>query len=302
VIGARIGAGREAEVYAWGDDAVVKLFRPGLAGHRTEAAALAALEGHGVAPRLIDVVEQDGRTGLVLERLAGLDLLVQLERHPARLLGWARILAETHRAVHAIAAPAGLPDVRHVLATRIERAALPPPLRAYALNVLSGLPDGDRLLHGDFHPGNLLVPGDQEVVIDWVGAARGVPEADHARALLLLRWSDLPPDAPPMFRALLRAGRSLLAHQYARTYSRGANRSPSAVAAWLTVHAAARLAEGIEAEHPALIRLVDRARRRARSSGKRRAVERSGAGIRTPATVGCLVEPGPGRGADFPHR
>jgi hypothetical protein len=266
VIGARIGAGREAEVYAWGDDAVVKLFRPGFAGHRTEASALAALEGHGVAPRLIDVVEQDGRAGLVLERLDGLDLLVLLQRHPARLLGWARILAETHWAVHAVTAPAGLPDLRHVLATRIERAALPPPLRAYALNVLSGLPDGDRLLHGDFHPGNVLVARDRISVIDWVGAARGVPEADHARTLLLLRWSDLPPDTPPMFRALLRAGRSLLAYQYARTYSRGSNRSPSAVADWLTVHAAARLAEGIEAEHPALLRLVDRARHRARSA------------------------------------
>src|SRR5690606_29121698 len=120
------------------------------------------------APRLIDVVEHDGRTGLVLERLAGPDLLVLLQRHPARLVGWARMLAGTHRAVHAVAAPAGLPDVRHVLATRIERAALPPPLRAFALNVLSGLPDGDRLLHGDFHPGNVLVAGDRAGVIDWV--------------------------------------------------------------------------------------------------------------------------------------
>jgi hypothetical protein len=40
VIGPKLGAGREAEVYAWGDDAV------------------------SVAPRLIDVVDCAGRPGL----------------------------------------------------------------------------------------------------------------------------------------------------------------------------------------------------------------------------------------------
>jgi hypothetical protein len=29
MIGSKLGAGREAEVYAWDDDAVVKLYRPG---------------------------------------------------------------------------------------------------------------------------------------------------------------------------------------------------------------------------------------------------------------------------------
>jgi aminoglycoside phosphotransferase (APT) family kinase protein len=265
VIGARVGAGREAEVFAWGDDAVVKLFRPGFAGHRTEAAALTALDGHGIAPRLIDVVEQDGRTGLVLERLDGRDMLALLQRHPARILRCARTLAETHRAVHAVAAPPGLPDLRQVLATRIGRAALPSPLHAFALQVLDGLPDGDRLLHGDYHPGNVLVAEDRVRVIDWVNAARGAPEADHARTLLLLRWSALPPDMPAVFRALLRLGRARLAREYARAYLRGSPRSPSTVASWLTVHAAARLAEGIEAEHSVLIRLVDQARRQARS-------------------------------------
>ncbi|WP_211240058.1 hypothetical protein, partial [Promicromonospora kroppenstedtii] len=67
--GPRIGVGREAEVYAWGADAVVKLYRDGFAGHRAEAAALAALAGHRVAPDLVEVVEREGRPGLVLERV-----------------------------------------------------------------------------------------------------------------------------------------------------------------------------------------------------------------------------------------
>lgn len=51
MIGAKLGAGREADVHAWGDNAVVKLYRPGFGGHRAEALALASLDGHDFAPR-----------------------------------------------------------------------------------------------------------------------------------------------------------------------------------------------------------------------------------------------------------
>jgi hypothetical protein len=56
-----------------GDDAVIKLYRPGFLGHRAEAVALAELDGRGIAPKLLDTMEYDGRTGLVLERLGGSD-------------------------------------------------------------------------------------------------------------------------------------------------------------------------------------------------------------------------------------
>ena len=49
IIGPKLGAGREAEVFAWGDDAVLKLYRLGYRGHDAEAAALAALNGRGGA-------------------------------------------------------------------------------------------------------------------------------------------------------------------------------------------------------------------------------------------------------------
>jgi Ser/Thr protein kinase RdoA (MazF antagonist) len=196
MIGARIGAGREADVHAWDGDAVVKLYRPGFAGHRAEALALAALDGHCVAPRLIDTVECDGRTGLVLERLAGSDMLSLLQRQPWRMLRLARALAGAHLAVHHVQAPADLPDLRSVLAARIDDAVMPPRLREYALRVLDGLPGGERLCHGDYHPGNVLVAADRVAVIDWAYAARGVPEADHARTMMMLRWADPLPGTP----------------------------------------------------------------------------------------------------------
>jgi hypothetical protein len=261
VIGPKLGEGREAEVFAWDTNAVVKLYRPGFGGRQAEAAALAKLDGRGVAPRLIDVVDFDGRLGLVLERLGGADMLALLQRQPWRVLGLARALAKTHRAIHDVRASADLPDLRQVLAARIDDAtALPSRLRGFAMRVLDGLPDGDRLCHGDYHPGNVLVDADRVGVIDWAGAARGVPDADHARTLLLLRWASPLPGTPLMFRGLTAAGRSVFAYTYARTYRSGG--SPHALReldSWLTVHAAARMSEGIEVEHPKLIGLINRA-------------------------------------------
>jgi hypothetical protein len=261
-IGPALGAGREAEVFAWEPDAVVKLYRPGFLGYDAEGSALRLLDGHDIAPKLVDVVDVDDRRGLVVERLRGPDMLRMLERRPWRLTFLARRLATAHRRIHRIAAPDSLPDLREVMEARIQRAPLPAELREFALRELSVLPDGDRLAHGDYHPGNVLMTGDGDVVIDWAGAARGSPEADHARTLLLLRWADPLPGTSPLARGLIMAGRSIFARTYAYHYRRAAAVSPHHVSSWLTVAIAARMSEGIEGEHPKLRALLEAARRR----------------------------------------
>ena len=81
MIGPKIAEGREAEVYAWNGDAaaVLKLYRPGYSGHIAESAVLTRLGIGGVAPRLIDALEIDGRHGLLLTRLPPLT---------AEVVGW----------------------------------------------------------------------------------------------------------------------------------------------------------------------------------------------------------------------
>jgi hypothetical protein len=265
MIGLKIAEGREAEVYAWNGDAaaVLKLYRPGYSGHMAESAALTRLGGGGVAPRLIDVLEIDGRHGLLLERLDGLDMLAMLERQPWRLLGYARNLAEAQIRIHGVQAPAELPDARHTLATRIDAAALRPQLHDFARRILDALPAGDRLCHGDFHPGNVLVGADRVSVIDWANATRGVPEADFARTVLLLEQADPLPGTSLFFRGLMAAGRSLFAGAFARAYRQRTHDPLKQVDSWAIAHAAARLAEGIKVEEPRLIAFLDGACRKA---------------------------------------
>jgi hypothetical protein len=262
-IGAKIGEGREAEVYAWANDAVVKLYRPGYLGHRAESLVLTQLDGHAVAPRLLNIVESDGRRGLVLERLSGPDMLTMLQQRPWRVVVLAGMLANAHLSIHEVTAPADLPDLREVLGARVGDAGLPPHLRDFVARVVDQLPSGDRLCHGDFHPGNALVTAGRVGVIDWANATRGAPEADHARTLLLLRRADPLPGTSVLFRGLIAAGRSVFAHAYTRAYRARSQEPVRRLDSWLTVHTAARLTEGIDVERPTLLALLDRAWRTA---------------------------------------
>jgi hypothetical protein len=273
-VGPRLGAGREAEVFAWGTDEVVKLYRPGFLGWDAECAALRALQDHDVAPSLIDVIDVDDRRGLVLERLPGTDMLTTLQRRPWHLPVLARRLAVAHLRIHRIAAPDSLPDFRDLLEARIRRAPLPTGLRDFALRELAALPGGDRLTHGDYHPGNVLITDERDVVIDWVGAARGTPEADHARTLLLLKWGDPLPETSRAARRLMAAGRSIFAREYAGHYRRGTKGARHDVASWMTVSIAARMSEGLEVEHLRLRGLLEAQRRRAEQLPARGPAER----------------------------
>ncbi len=255
-IGPKLAEGREAEVFAWNDGAVLKLYRPGYEAFAAEAAALNRLAETGIAPRLFDMVLIDDRHGLVLQRLGGTDMLAQLQRQPWRLSRLAAMLAQAMSSFHALTAPQELPVLNDVLAERIKVADLEPRLRESALRVLASLPVGDRLCHGDFHPGNAIVASDQVRIIDWASASRGVPAADFARTLLLLRQADPLPGTPLSFRLLLAVGRSAFAGGFARAYRRHTTSPLLNLEKWTVVNAAARLAEGLSAETARLTGIV----------------------------------------------
>jgi aminoglycoside phosphotransferase (APT) family kinase protein len=256
----RIAEGREAEIFEWNDGAVLKLYRGDAFGLELEETALVALAAaEGPAPRALGRIEVDGRRGLLMTRVDGVDMLAMLERAPWRIIDLARRLAAAQAAVHAIAAPAGLPSTKELLARRIELASLPQALRDLGLEHAAALPEGDRLCHGDFHPGNVLVTADGVSVIDWPLASRGHPSVDYARSALLMSIGDLPPVSRFM-RALVIVGRRWFSRAYAKAYERLVPPDPEVVRHAHIAHVAARVAEGIEPEIPTLIRLLERAR------------------------------------------
>jgi thiamine kinase-like enzyme len=79
-----------------------------------------------------------------------------------------------------------IPSQRQKLSNKIRHTkALPGHLQSKTLAALETMPDGDQVCHGDFHPGNILMTPQGEIIIDWIDASRGNPLADLARTTVL---------------------------------------------------------------------------------------------------------------------
>lgn len=218
---------------------------------------------HGIAvPAVHGVVVVDGRPGLIMDRIEGEDLLTVLARRPWELAGSASGLGRLQARLHDVGAPPELPALRQTLADRLESPHLSSDAISYVRDRLAELPDGDRLCHGDFHPGNVIADPDGMVLIDWANATRGDPSADLARTMLVLRLGALPADAPRLTRIFTQFGRKLLARAWIGGYRRTRAIDPHEVRRWETVCAAARLWEGIDDEVVPLVRLVEQRQRR----------------------------------------
>jgi aminoglycoside phosphotransferase (APT) family kinase protein len=252
-----VGQGREAEIYAWDDGTVLRLLRPGADPEHVqrEESAMRAAGAAGVdVPRVHGRTTVDGRPGLIMDRVDGRDLITVMGRRPWTLPGVARIVGREQAAMHEAVAPPELWSMREMIRFKIETAdELPADLGEFALGVLDTLPDGDRLCHGDFHPGNILLGERGPSVIDWTGAARGDPAADLARSRLLLRQSAIPEYMPALIRRFQAMGRRGFFRLYLRAYARARPIDSDLVDRWEIVRVADRIWERIEDEQPVLL-------------------------------------------------
>jgi Ser/Thr protein kinase RdoA (MazF antagonist) len=231
-----LAEGRMAEVFAYGDGAVVKLDRPewsGVSAFESEVLVRLAEAGLPVA-RSRGVVTIDGRCGVVLDRIEGGDLLTRLMAASAEdLEGCARRFTQLQRAINATHLD-GLPDLVTRLHDEVDRSGLPEPRRQELDRLLTDLDDGGRgVCHFDFHPLNVLVNAEEWTVIDWLTVASGPALADLARTLVL--WGQRT-DQPVLtfLRSVRRIGLAAL----------GAD--DASCDAWVRVIAGARLAEGFD--------------------------------------------------------
>ena len=166
--GVLIGRGRAADVYALDDRRVLRRYRTSYSC-TAEADLMRYLRQVGFpVPAVFDA---DG-TDLVMERLDGRDMLADLASRPWRAARHARVLARLHDQLHQIAAPEGLRQP---------------------------FGSGDRVVHLDLHPGNVMLTPGGPVVIDWTNAAAGPAGADVAMADLIMASSDVD-DLPAWLR------------------------------------------------------------------------------------------------------
>ena len=252
-----IGRGRTAEIFQRGDGQILKLYLawcPPEWVDREARMTRAAYEAGVPVPAMIDVIEQDGRRGIIFERVTGLSMLDDFRTKPWHLVHSAHLLAELHAAVHTRQIP-DLPSLRQSLAYRIEGAALAEKLKSAALQALAQLPDGNAVCHGDFHPDNVILSPRGPIIIDWMTVNHGHPLADVARTVVILSVGEPPPGVPN--RSLLMLGRDLFRELYMRRYEQLRHVTRTEIDDWLLPVAVARTREDIPNERRPLAALIE---------------------------------------------
>ncbi len=252
-----IARGLTAEIYAWRNGFVLKLFNQGISRSTVEyeAGVTRTVHGSGLpVPEVGEVVEEGGRFGIELERIEGPSMLELLAKKPWLLVRYARELAELQAEMHKKQLP-GLPSLLDRLRRKINQAApLPETIRQAALIAVDDLPAGDRLCHGDFHPGNILLTEGGPVIIDWIDATSGWPILDVARSTLLFGGGPIPASIPSA--RLLSILQGWFYHIYRRKYFQLSPADQTQLERWLPVLAAARLSENTQYDEDKLLRLA----------------------------------------------
>jgi hypothetical protein len=255
-----IATGRIAEIYAWEEGQVLKLFRSEFPRDWVdyEARVTAAAHAAGApAPAVLGKIETGGRYGILFERILGPSMLAALGRNPLLISRMGRLLAEIHAAMHAQTAE-GLPAQAARLIHAIQAAnELSEIQRAAVLKALETRPSGNSLCHMDLHPDNVIMTSSGPCVIDWMTACTGNRWADVARTVLMLSIGDAPPGFP--FPWLVVFVRDWLRRSYINRYLSLCPDPTGELRAWIPILAAARLVEKIPNEERKLIAIVNTA-------------------------------------------
>jgi Ser/Thr protein kinase RdoA (MazF antagonist) len=242
-----IARGRTANVYAWDDDHIIKVFHEWFERKDIEYEMRISRVVHasGVkSPAVGALVQVDGKNGLIYQRVAGESMLNLLIRKPWLLWQYARLFAQLHAEMHKSSFAEDVPELHGKLEYRINHLAqLPAALKTGLVDALHSQPKADSVLHGDFHPANVLVAGSDANIIDWIDASRGSPLADVARTTIILRGvAESKQIGNPLARTFLK----LFHAEYLRSYFRLRPGGMDEYQRWLPIVAAARLMEGIK--------------------------------------------------------
>lgn len=259
--GELIGKGMTAEVYEWGKDKVLKLYFEKFSDDwiKCEAEIGTAVHEAGVpSPAVYDMIDVDGRRGIIFQRILGKSMLKQIQAEPWNLYNFAKQLAELQFSIHQCSAN-NLPSQEERFAIRIKSSSgILGSMEQRILDYIRSLPNGFSVCHGDLHFNNIIVSGNKLVPIDWTNAYQGNPLGDVARTCLMMTSPVKPPGTSYMIMMLSQYTKWLTYWTYLNEYMRLAHVSFEEIDAWILPTAAAKLRDKIPGEEKWLMDTINK--------------------------------------------
>ncbi|MFT5194650.1 MAG: hypothetical protein ACI9EW_002141 [Cellvibrionaceae bacterium] len=259
-LGQPVAIGRTADIHKWEEGTVVKLYQDWfqLESIQNEAGRTRELSSLDFPiPQVGEVVQVNDRNGLILEHIHGKNMLELVKADPSLMPDFAKRLAQLHVRLHQLDAQPNIAPQSEKLARNIRDARpLSDHLKTILLGMLDQMPEASCVCHGDFHPGNVIVTAEGEVVVDWNDASIGSSVGDVARSTILFLGGITGNEAPdPVFETTVRQFHK----QYLNYYFDLRPEGKDDYERWLPIIAGARLCENITALEPWLLAEAEKA-------------------------------------------
>lgn len=174
-------------IYRDGDDCV-KVFGDDFAKDDVLAEALnqARVEHTGLnIPKIKAVTMIGGKWAIVSEYIKGKTLDRLMAENPDKKHEYMEMFVDLQIKVQSCTCPL-LPKLKDKMSRKISQADLDATTRYDLHTRLEGMPKHNKLCHGDFNPGNIIITDDgTPYILDWSHATQGNASADVARTYLL---------------------------------------------------------------------------------------------------------------------
>lgn len=266
----RIHSGQLSEVYDYENDKVVKLYNKTISKEYVEYVFKinqVATQYECPVPKILELVEHEGRYGLVFEKVDGVTISNLLKKPMKNAKQIAMHTASAHAKVHSVAfGSSGHPFDEHSIIlprqydyfkSRIQKCdALTEEEKSDIIDYLLKLPDKLRLCHGNLHTGNYLVSDSKHFIIDWSDAYIGNPASDIARVLLLIQTPSDTTGASGLMKPFASMAAQAYMRSFLKTYMSLTDLKQHEVDAWMLPVAAVRLSENIPNEREWLLSLI----------------------------------------------
>lgn len=184
-----LATGNTAEVFDFGDGKVCKLFKTGypLEYIQMEFNNTVIMNKSPIlTPKVYEIVERDGRYGIIFQKILGEDLYSEFFKNPSDLeVGFKMLQA--------------VASIQKKLSSfeTTEGNSYKDYLKVFGYDGTDKLLDGNFVCHGDLHPGNIIkTPENELYLIDFMNVCRGPKEYDVARSYVLLTENNPDPETP----------------------------------------------------------------------------------------------------------
>lgn len=199
--GKKLSEGKNANVYEWGDDKVIKLF------HKTVSIDLINREYYNALalktldfpkPTVVELKSTDFGFGIVFKKINGEKMLDYIER-TGDFEGAAKAMASLQKKINSFTYDPEKTDALETVHQQLRRNMLETEkadsdATKEMLRFLGTMQDGNALCHGNLHPDNIMMTEDGPVAMSFSSYAVGMPIYDVAKTFFLIAYTPLPGD------------------------------------------------------------------------------------------------------------